>query len=181
VHGKLEEHVMTDFLDYAGVDFTGVGACIWAQGVSQVGITEEEYEKVTLGYPLAAARALVAANPAARFVFLTGRSSDPTERGRSLLSRIKGRAERLLGEVCVGLSVFRPGYIRPTARSVPRRDAGRFFAPVGALLGVFTDTLSVDCEVLARGLLQVAKEGGAEKLLSNAAILKLFGGRASAS
>jgi uncharacterized protein YbjT (DUF2867 family) len=167
VHPKLREVLMADFLDYSGVDFSEEDACIWCLGTSQVGAAQDVYVRVTLHYPLAAARAMRAANPHLRFCFVSGRSADPTERKRSLFARIKGRAERELGESGIPLFIFRPGYIRPTVRTGPRRDAARLLAPVGALFSLLGADYSVDGDRLAACLLDVAKHGADRGLLLN--------------
>jgi uncharacterized protein YbjT (DUF2867 family) len=168
-HPRLREVVMRDFLDYADLDLdlAGYAACIWCLGTSQAGAATQAYTRVTLDYPLAAARAMFAANSHLRFCFVSGRSADPTERRRSLFARIKGRAERRLSELGGPLFVFRPGYIRPTARSGPRKDLARFLAPVGTLLSLLGADYSVDCDQLARCLLDVAKHGASRMVLVN--------------
>lgn len=173
-HTKLTEHLMPDFLDYAKVDLSGYDACIWALGISQVGLSESDYTKITLDYTLAAARALYAANRRARFLLVTGRSSDPNEQGKSLFSRIKGRTERLLVELAPeNAFIFRPAYIAPSSRSVPRKDIGRLFAPIFSIIDKFSDNQSIDCDALARVMLEVAKKGSPEHLFTNAAMKKL--------
>jgi uncharacterized protein YbjT (DUF2867 family) len=166
-HPKLREVVLSDFLDYGGVDLSSAAACIWCLGTSQAGAEETAYIRTTLDVPLAAARAMHAANPEMRFCFVSGRSADPTEQRRSLFARIKGRAERQLAQVGLPLFVFRPGYIRPTAVSGPRKDLARFQAPIGTLLALFNADYAVDCDQLARCLLDVAKHGADHALLVN--------------
>lgn len=166
-HPKLQEILMRDFLDYSELDLAGYTACIWCLGTSQAGAAEPAYTRVTLDYPLAAARAMFAANPRLRFCFVSGRSADPTEQRRSLFARIKGRAERQLSELAGQLFVFRPGYIRPTTRSGPRKDLARFLAPIGTLFSLLGADYSVDCDQLARCLLDVAKRGAERALLVN--------------
>ncbi|WP_431289093.1 epimerase [Roseateles chitinivorans] len=167
VHAKLKEVVMRDFLDYSALDLSDHAACIWCLGASQVGIGEQDYVRITLDYPLAAARALQAMNPHLRFCFVSGRSADPTEQRRSLFARIKGRAERQLAETGLPVFVFRPGYIRPTAVSGARKDFARFLAPVGSLLSLFSADYAVDCDQLARALLDVARRGTDHPLILN--------------
>ncbi|MGY2290541.1 hypothetical protein ACW9H6_26605 [Pseudomonas sp. SDO528_S397] len=167
---KLKEVILDNFLDYHGLDLHDYDACIWCLGISQTQVPEPDYIRITLDYPVAAARAMYAANPALHFCFVSGRSADPSERGKNLFTRIKGRAERQLGELGGPLYVFRPGYIRPTALSGPRSDLARFFAPLGTLLSWFNDDFSVDCDQLARCLLGVAKRGSLQPLLVNQAI-----------
>jgi uncharacterized protein YbjT (DUF2867 family) len=167
---KLKEIILDDFLDYSSLDLSDHDACIWCLGVSQTQVGEVEYIRITLDYTVAAAKAMYAANPRLRFCFVSGRSADPTEKRSALFARIKGRTERRLVELGGPTFNFRPGYIRPSARSGPRKDLARLFAPVGAFISLFNDDFSVDCDQLARCLLDVAKHGAEEHLLVNRAI-----------
>lgn len=167
---KLKEIILDDFLDYSRVDLAGYDACIWCLGVSQTQVDEAQYIRITLGYTVAAARAMYAANRRLRFCFLSGRGADPSEKHAALFSRIKGRTERQLVELGGPVFNFRPGYIRPSAQSGPRKDLMRLFAPIGALISLFNDDFSVECDQLGRCLLDVAKRGADRNLLLNRAI-----------
>jgi len=133
-------------------------------------VSESQYIEITVGYAVAAAKALFKVNPTARFCFVSGRSADPDERAGALFARIKGRAERELNALGENVFVFRPAYIKPTRRSGPRRDAARFFAPLGTIISMFAPDLSVDCDQIAACLLDVAKRGASSHLLTNAVI-----------
>ena len=169
-HAKLRELVLGDFLDYRGVDLSDCDACIWCLGVSQTRVSEEAYIRITFDYAMAAAKAMFAANPRLRFCFVSGRSADPTETKAALFARIKGRTERALSALGADVVNFRPGYIRASAQSGPRKDLARLAAPLGALITLFNADFSVDCDQLARCLLDVAKDGSDQKLLLNASI-----------
>ena len=67
--------------------------------------------------------------------------------------------------------VFRPGYIKASRQSGPRKDFARFVAPIAAVMGLFIRDFSVDCDQFARCLLGVAKSGADRHLLDNRAIL----------
>jgi nucleoside-diphosphate-sugar epimerase len=172
-HPKLKEILCKDFLDYSGVELRGYDACIWCLGVSQTQVSKEEYVKITCDYTLAGAQAMFRANPNLRFCFVSGRNADPEEKGVRLFTRIKGRTERRLAALGANVWSFRPGYIRPTAKSGPRKDAARFFAPIGSLLSLLFTDFSVDCDGLAHAMLKVAKHGNAPHLLENRAICAL--------
>ncbi|WP_394836011.1 NAD-dependent epimerase/dehydratase family protein [Pendulispora rubella] len=169
-HPKLHEALVTNFLDYSTLDLRDCDACIWSLGVSQLQTTEEQYIRITLDFTMAAARALFAANPRARFCFVSGRNADPEEKKSALYARIKGRTERQLEAWGDNVFVFRPAYIRPTKRSGPRRDLARLFAPIGTVMSMFGKDLSVDCDKLAFCLLDVAKHGAERHLLVNSDI-----------
>ncbi len=166
-HAKLKAILLQDFIDYSDLALGDYDACIWCLGVSQARVSRDAYVRITLGYAVAAAKAMFAASPRLRFCFVSGRSADPTETSNALFARIKGRTERRLAELGGEIFCFRPGYIRPTARSGARKDLARLFAPVGALISLFSDNFSVDCDQLARCLLDVAKRGAGQHLLIN--------------
>ncbi|KAF1016972.1 MAG: hypothetical protein GAK31_00231 [Stenotrophomonas maltophilia] len=167
-HPKLRQVVMDDFMEYGHVGLQGYDACIWCLGVSQASVDEATYIRITLDYTLAAAQAMFAANPAMRFCFVSGRSADQLERGRSLFSRIKGRTERLLHERWgQQVVVLRPGYICPTARTGPRGDLARLFTPIGQLMTWMSPALGVAGDTLAAVLLETARHGAPQPVLGN--------------
>ena len=170
-HTKLSEVIVRDFLDYSAI-LIDADACIWCLGVSQSQVGKEQYVVITHDYAVAAAAAMIAANPRLRFCFVSGRGADPTEKASQLYARIKGRTERTLGEKYPqNLFVFRPGYIKASKHSGPRKDFARFAAPIAAVMGLFIRDFSVDCDQLARCLLGVAKNGSDNRVLDNRAIV----------
>src|ERR1700759_2537834 len=97
---KLNEIVLDDFLDYSGLgDQLKADACIWCLGVSQTAVSKDEYIKITLDYTIAAARAMLAANPQIRFCFVSGRGADWDEKSMTLYGKIKGRTEKELSKL----------------------------------------------------------------------------------
>ena len=67
-HPKLWELLLPDLLDFAAVEgqLAGYDACIWAVGISSVGLNEAAYAKVTEELTLAWARALMRLNSQAK-------------------------------------------------------------------------------------------------------------------
>src|SRR5579863_4010959 len=60
-HPKLLELEHSNFLDFSAIEnqLQGFDACFFCLGVSSAGMSEENYEQVTYGFTIAAARALV--------------------------------------------------------------------------------------------------------------------------
>lgn len=170
-HPKLNELIVKDFTDYSAVDLSGHDACVWALGVSQTQVSEEDYIKITHDYTLAAAKAMFAANDALRFCFVSGRNADQDEKPKTALyRRIKGRAEKHLLALGRDVVIFRPAYIKPTKESGSRKDFARYFQWVGSIASFFDKDFYVDCVELARKLIDVAKNGSSDKVLENSAI-----------
>jgi uncharacterized protein YbjT (DUF2867 family) len=111
-HPKLRELLLPDLFDFAAVEprLTGWDACIWAVGVSSVGLDEAAYAKVTEELTLLWARALLRLNPELSFCYCSAMGAD----GRAMWARVRRRVEGALKAMpfrhagCV-----RPGFIRP--------------------------------------------------------------------
>src|SRR5271170_6750383 len=63
---KVTEIVQEDLTDYSALtnQLAGYDACFFCLGVSSAGMSESDYRRITYDLTLAAARALVAVNPA---------------------------------------------------------------------------------------------------------------------
>ena len=171
-HAKLTEIVLGDFLDYRQVGAAlDADACVWCLGVSQTAVNEATYIEVTHGYALAAARAMLAANPRMRICFLSGSGADQQEKSRSLFGRIKGRTERELGELSPNVFHFRPAFIRRAHAGQKRPLVPLLFEPIAWVVNRFTDNFSVSVATLARCLIDVARHGADQKIFTNSDIL----------
>ena len=64
-HPKLREVIHDDFLDYEAIadDLKNMDACFWCLGVSSIGMSEEDYRRITYDFTLAGARAVLGRQP----------------------------------------------------------------------------------------------------------------------
>jgi uncharacterized protein YbjT (DUF2867 family) len=168
---KLNEVVLDNFLDYSGVaGQLKADACIWCLGVSQYAVSKDEYIKITLDYTIAAARAMLAANPQIKFCFVSGRGADWDEKSMTLYGKIKGRTEKELSKLSPNVFNFRPAFIKPARPEQKRPFLATVFGVFSPLVDAFTDSFSVDTGTLARCLLHVAKNGADQSIIDNRAI-----------
>jgi len=115
-HPKVTEIVHGDFFSFDSLKarFGDRDACFFCLGVSSVGMKEADYHRLTYDLTLAAARVLVAANPAMTFCYVTGQNTDSTEQGSSMWARVKGKTENALLRLGFKSAyMVRPGYIQP--------------------------------------------------------------------
>src|ERR1700681_1564444 len=77
-HPKLREIIHTDFFDLSAIEpqLIGYNACFFCLGVSSVGISEEEYRRVTYDLTLNFGRLLAKLNPDLTFCYVTGMGTD---------------------------------------------------------------------------------------------------------
>jgi uncharacterized protein YbjT (DUF2867 family) len=171
-HGKLNDVVLADLtrLDRIADALRGYDACFFCLGVSSAGMSEERYTALTYDLTLAVARALVAINPAMRFIYITGAGTDSSEQGRSMWARVKGRTENaLLALPFRSAHMLRPAIIQPMhgirSKTALYRLAYVLMAPIMPLFkrtlpGYFTTT-----EQMGRAMIGLALNGSPKRIL----------------
>lgn len=167
---RLREVVRSDLAAWEPDDLAGVDAMIWCLGVSQLAVDEAEYVRITHDWAVAAARALFAASPAARFCFVSGNGADPDEKASARNRNVKGRTERSLAALSPNVFSFRPAFIRPAYPGQKRPLVTKLSTPIADLVDLFTEGFSVGCRPLARCLLDVAEHGAPDHCLDNRTI-----------
>ncbi|MCJ1229337.1 hypothetical protein MMC12_006002 [Toensbergia leucococca] len=194
-------HVIThkDFGSYGGEvleRLKGAEGCVWALGVSVTDVGKEDYEKITINYPLAAAKSFSTLSDPFKFVYVSGEGATTTP--TILTPRFgttKGRAELALLALPTTSSFptlrpysVRPGYVDAAAnplisQSLPwsKRVAEWALAPV---LRAWVPGMVTPTRELGRGLVELAMGGGGEvgekgvergRILSNSAFRRVVG------
>ena len=179
-HAKLCELVHGDFLDYTALvpQLSGYDACFFCLGVSTAGMTEAAYERITFGFTLAAAEALVRLNPRMTFIYVSGAGTDSSEHGRTMWARVKGRTEnQLLRLPFAGAYMFRPGLIQPRRGVRSKTPAYRLLyglmKPVLPMLRWCFPRLVTTTEEVGRAMLIVARRGASKRNLENRDIVAI--------
>lgn len=169
---KLREVIHADLFDYSNIesDLRGFDACFFCLGVSSTGMPEAEYERLTYGLTIAAARTLCRLNPDMTFIYVSGAGTDSTEKGRIAWARVKGKTENeLLRLPFSGAYMFRPGIIQPThderSRTPLYRIAIKAFKPLFPLLQRLFPKYILTTEEIGRAMIHVAQRGAAKMVL----------------
>ncbi|KZV83784.1 hypothetical protein EXIGLDRAFT_683488 [Exidia glandulosa HHB12029] len=143
----------------------GAQGCVWAQGVSANDVSKEEYVNITLGYPVAAAKAFAPLSDKFNFVYVSSEGADPTEKSYTYFARIKGRAEShllALPSTSPSLSSLRmynvrPFFIDPGPGNWHRNESFLFTSVAAPILRVVLPTgLHTPTDELARTLVDLA-------------------------
>lgn len=173
-HPKIQEVLRQDFFDYSDIMdvITGYDACFFCLGVSAVGMSEQDYYRLTFDLTLSAARALVERNPSMTFCYVSGTGTDSTEQGRVMWARVKGKTENHLMQLPFeAVYLFRPGFIQPLdgIRSKTRLYRA-FYAAFGPFYPVLKRTLPnvvTDTKRVGRAMIRVARNGYSKRVLEN--------------
>jgi uncharacterized protein YbjT (DUF2867 family) len=116
-HPKLKEIIHTDFFNLTSIEsqLTNYNACFFCLGVTSVGLKEPEYHKLTYDLTMNVAKTLSRLNTGMTFCYVSGASTDSTEKGKSMWARVKGKTENHLMQLPFKkVYAFRPGYMNPT-------------------------------------------------------------------
>ena len=175
-HPKLRELLLPDLFDFAAAEaqLTGWDACVWAVGVSSVGLDEERYAKVTEELTLLWARGLLRLNPEFSFCYCSAMGAG----GSSMWARVRQRVEGALRAMPFRhVGCVRPGFIKP-GPGIGSRVRGyavfMFFArPVFPLLVRFLPSLATTSERLGRAMLRVVQGRADRYILESADINRL--------
>jgi uncharacterized protein YbjT (DUF2867 family) len=111
-HPKLAELLLPDLFDLAAVEdrLVGYDACIWAVGISSVGLGEAAYARVTEELTLLWARALLRLNPRFSFCYCSAAGAG----GTAMWARVRQRVEAALRTMPFRhVGAVRPAFIRP--------------------------------------------------------------------
>jgi len=169
---KLSEIVQPDMFHYAEIEsqMAGYDACFFCLGVTSVGMSEEQYERLTYTLTIAAAETLSRLNPAMTFIFVSGMGTDSTEKGRIMWARIKGKTENALLRLPFKAAyMFRPGVIVPIhgerSRTTATRVGYAIAKPILPLLRRLFPKHVLTTEQMGKAMLNVAKNGAPKNVL----------------
>jgi nucleoside-diphosphate-sugar epimerase len=160
IHPKLHTIVHTDFLNYKGLEnyFKESDACIWCLGISQLQASKEQLALTTVDYTVAGAKAMLAANPAISFVFLSGNGADRNEKSKIPFARLKGKAENELLKLSFkNLAIARPDAIWPKHKHTTAPFVYKLAFPFYPLVELLAPSKIIKSDVLARALIHLAK------------------------
>ena len=140
MHPKLKEIIHEDFLNLSAIEqeLTGYDACQFCLGVSSIGISKEEYYRLTYTLTLHVAETLSRLNNGMSFNYISGAGTDSTEKGGMNWARVKGKTENDLMKLPFkNVYAFRPGFIKPIKgliRTNPYYKYVNWLFPIGRFL-----------------------------------------------
>jgi uncharacterized protein YbjT (DUF2867 family) len=175
-HPKIKEILHRDFLNYEGLDniFRESDACIWCLGISQSRVSKSEYFTITYEYAVAAARAMLNANPNITFLFLSGEGADTTEKSRVRFAKVKGQTENALKAMPFKtLIIFRPGGIYPVVRNANEGIYKKFEIGFVRIMKAVAPFTVVKTDVLAKAMLKSVSQANGTVLIGHKAILAI--------
>ena len=172
---KLRMLIRPDMFDVAvgDTDFRGYDACFFCLGVSSVGKSEAEYTHLTYDLTMKWAQVLARANPAMRFLYVSGMGTG----GNAMWARVKGRTENDLLALFPEAVMIRLGALRPMHGERPRGTGARalltLLSPLWPLFQRFWSGAVITTEELGRAMIRVARTGSDKRVLESRDLVSL--------
>lgn len=175
-HPKTRQILHKNFTDYTGLEniFKEADACIWCLGISQTSVSSQEYFAITYNYAVAAAKAMLAANPSITFLFLSGQGADSSETSNVRFAKVKGQTENALRAMNFKkLLIFRPGGIYPVTKNRNISVNKKLELALIRLMKLIVPWTVVNTDVLAKAMLKSIKQDATQVILSHKEIRAL--------
>jgi uncharacterized protein YbjT (DUF2867 family) len=175
-HPKLKEVLVKDFFDLAAAEphVKGYNACFFCLGVSSVGMKEPEYYKLTYELTMNFATLLSRQNPGMTFCYVSGASTDSTEKGKMMWARVKGKTENDLMKLPFKkVYAFRPGFMKPTEG---QKNVLKYYKYIGWMYYLgrpFAPAMFMKLSEVGSAMINAAQHGDDKKVLETKDILAL--------
>lgn len=179
---KLETVIEADMFHLQNVDaLRDFDACFFCLGASSVGMSAQDYRRLTYELTLAVARQLLAGNPRMVFEYISGEGTGADS--RQTWARVKAETEAaLLNMGFRDAYALRPGFIQPMRGVRSRLRSVRWLyaltAPVYPFLQKAFGRWVTSTDLLAAAMLQLAIAGSKRKTL-NTGELNVLAGQAA--
>ena len=169
-HPKLETIIEADMFHLQHlIELRDFDACLFCLGASSVGMSPEEYRRLTHHLTVSVARQLLPGNPRIVFEYISGEGTDAKSRQR--WAQVKAETETALLNMGFGDAyALRPGFIQPMRGATSRMRSIRWMyaltAPIFPFLQKTFDRWVTSTDLLAAAMLHLAVKGSEKKVLN---------------
>jgi uncharacterized protein YbjT (DUF2867 family) len=167
-HPKLKEIVVSDFFNLSAIEskLAGYDACFFCLGVSSIGMKEEEYRHVTYDLTINFAKTLSKLNQGMTFCYISGKSTDSTEKGRLMWARVKGKTENDLMKLPFKqVFAFRPGFIKATEGQKNTLKYYKYFVWLYPILRLVYPSGACTLKEIGLAMIHVTEKGYPKRIL----------------
>jgi uncharacterized protein YbjT (DUF2867 family) len=178
-HAKLETVIEPDMFHLLHLDaLRDFDACFFCLGASSVGMSPEDYRRLTYDLTVGVARQLLPGNPRMVFEYVSGEGTDANS--RLAWARVKAETETALSKMGFrDVYALRPGMIQPMRGVKSRLRSLRWLyaltAPVYPFLQKTLGRWVTSTDLLAASMLQLAIAGSEKKALNTAELNEVAG------
>jgi uncharacterized protein YbjT (DUF2867 family) len=176
IHPKLKEIAHQDFFNLSSIEneLSGYNTCLFCLGVSSVGMNEDDYTKVTYTLTMNFARTVSRLNPNMSFSYISGASTDSTEKGRMMWARVKGKTENDLMKLPFkAVYAFRPGMLKPSQGQKNTLKYYKYLGWLYPILKLIVPNSASSLQELGLAMINASANGSEKKILEVKDIIQL--------
>jgi uncharacterized protein YbjT (DUF2867 family) len=169
-HPKLETVIEPDMFHLQNVSrLRDFGACLFCLGPGSVGMSPEDYRRLTYDLTVAVARQFLPGNPQKVFEYISSEGTNANSRQK--WAQVKAETETaLLNMRFRDAYALRPGFIQPMRGVTSRKRSIRWMytlkAPIFPLLRKTFGRWVTSTDILAAAMLGLAVTGSEKKVLN---------------
>lgn len=167
-HPKLKEIIVPDFFNLSAIEsqLAGYDACYFCLGVSSIGMKEDDYRHVTYDLTINFAKTVSKLNSDMTFCYVSGKSTDSSEKGKLMWARVKGKTENDLMKLAFKqVFAFRPGFIKATKGQKNTLKYYKYFAWLYPILKVIYPSGACTLKEIALAMINVTEKGYSKHIL----------------
>ena len=176
VHPKLKEIIHTDFFNFSSIEdqLQGYNACFFCLGVSSIGMKEDAFTKFTYTLTMHVATTLAKYNPGMTFCYISGKSTDSSEKGKIMWARVKGKTENDLMKLPFKkVYAFRPGFMKPTKGLKNTLPAYKYMGWLFPVLQLLSKNYASTLKEVGDAMINVVLKGYNKQVLEVKDIIEL--------
>lgn len=175
-HPKLTELVHKDFFDLSAIEerLSGYNACFFCLGMSSVGISKEEYERLTYDLTMNFAETLAKKNSEMTFCYVSGRGTDSTGTSKLHWARTKGKVENDLMKLPFKNAFgFRIAFVKPMKNAKNTLTPYKFIGWLFPVLKAFSPNSATTLDEVGKAMINSVTKGYEKNILEVADIIEL--------
>jgi uncharacterized protein YbjT (DUF2867 family) len=167
-HPKLKEILHSNFHDLTSLadQLKDYDACFFCAGVSSVGKKEKEFYHLTYSLTMNVAETLAKQNSNMTFCYVSGASTDSSEKGRMMWARVKGKTENDLTKLPFAqVYNFRPGFIIAIKGMKNTLSYYKYFSWMIPFIKTLAPNMIVRLQDIGQAMLKAATKGYKKQIL----------------
>ena len=170
-HPKLSEIIHPNLSDISSLkeSVKGYNACYFCLGVTSIGKNEVDYTRLTYTLTISFASVLASLNHEMTFCYISGASTDSSEKGKTMWARVKGKTENDLMKLPFKqVYNFRPGGIKPFLPLKPSQTYYKTYKYMGwlfSLIKIVAPGMVISLKDLAAAMINASLIGYPKNIL----------------
>ena len=176
---KVQEIIINDFLNYNSISSISdqIDVVFFCIGVYTGAVDKNLFKQITVDYPTALGKKIIAHWPLSKFILLSGAGADRTEKSRVLFAKYKGIAENQLYQLFKNnFYSARPGYIYPVIKRKEPNFMYRLFRIVYPIIKCLGKKISITSVQLAKAMFVMGVREQHQTAFENDEMIKLASG-----